>query len=66
MGIMHKLFKIFSNFRGMDERTSNIVEDPNYAQMALNTKFRKDGGIEKRKGHHVLAQGVGKKGLSFH
>tara|TARA_B100000131_G_scaffold11232_2_gene11733 strand:- start:13317 stop:14486 length:1170 start_codon:yes stop_codon:yes gene_type:complete len=66
MGVIHKLFKIFSNFRGMDERTSNIVEDPRYAQIAINTKFREDGGIEKRKGHHVLAQGVGKKGLSFH
>lgn len=66
MGIMHKLLKIFSNFKGLDERTSNITESSENASDAINVNFRKDGGICKRNGYHGLASGKGGKGNSFY
>ena len=66
MGIMHKLLKIFSNFKGLDERTSNITESSENASDAINVKFRKDGGIAKRNGYHTITNPQGGKGNAFY
>ena len=66
MGIMHKLLKIFSNFKGLDERTSNITESSENASDAVNVKFRKDGGIAKRNGYHSITDPQGGKGNAFY
>lgn len=62
MGVIHKLIKFFSNFRGLDERTSNISEASEYASEVMNVKFRKDGGISKRNGYQSITTPLGEIG----
>ena len=60
MPVKHVLSKIFSNFKGLDKRSSHLTRSSEYAVEAKNVRYRKSGAISKRKGSHV--SGGGNKG----
>lgn len=53
MAIQHILRKIFSNFKGLDKRSSHITRTAEHAVEAKNVRYRKSGAISKRKGTHI-------------
>lgn len=63
MGVDHKVKKIIDSFKGLDRRTSDLLENPEYAFEMLNTDYRDNRTIVKRKGMHYLTEGVGGYGL---
>ena len=55
MAVKHILRKIFSNFRGLDKRSSHLTRTSEFAVEAKNVRYRKSGAISKRKGSHITA-----------
>ena len=63
MAVDHKVKKIIDSFKGIDKRTSDLIESPEFASDMLNTDYRDNRTIVKRKGMHYLTDGVGGYGL---
>ena len=57
MAVRHILRKIFSNFRGLDKRSSHLTRTSEFAVEAKNVRYRKSGAISKRKGSHITSSG---------
>jgi len=53
MAVRHILRKIFSNFKGLDKRSSHITRSSEHAVEAKNVRYRQSGAISKRKGSHI-------------
>ena len=63
MGVDHKVKKIIDSFKGLDRRTSDLIDNPEFAFEMVNTDYRDNRTVVKRKGMHYLTQGVGGYGL---
>lgn len=63
MGVQHQVKKIIDSFKGLDKRTSDLIDNPEYASEMVNTDYRDNRTIVKRKGMHYLSQSVGGYGL---
>lgn len=63
MGVEHSIKKIIDSFKGLDRRTSDLIDNPEFAFEMVNTDYRDNRTIVKRKGMHYLTQGVGGYGL---
>jgi hypothetical protein len=59
----HQIKKIIDSFKGLDRRTSDLIDNPEYAFEMVNTDYRDNRTIVKRKGMHYLTQGAGGYGL---
>jgi len=55
--------KQFTNFVGLDLKSSDITRSDDFASDMLNAQYKKDGDIEKRKGHKANAESMGGFGL---
>jgi len=55
--------KIIDSFKGLDRRTADLLDNPQYASEMINTDYREDRTLVKRKGSHILNQGAGGYGL---
>ena len=63
MAVDHNIKKIIDSFKGLDRRTSDLLENPEFAFEMVNTDYRDNRTVVKRKGMHYLTQGVGGYGL---
>lgn len=59
----HILKKRYDNFLGLDLKSNYLLKSEQYATGMLNTQYRKDAGIEKRKGYKAYAGSKGGFGL---
>jgi len=60
MAVPNKLQKIFSNFGGLNTRSSDLTRNDNDATSMANVDFRTTGALSKRKGYQLInADGSG-------
>ena len=60
------LTKHFSNFKGMDLRSNDLMRTDEFASHSTNIQQRRSGAIEKRKGSKVVSASGGGNGLIPH
>lgn len=56
MAAENKLLKVFTAFKGLDLRSSDILRTDDAATELKNMQFRQTGAMNKRKGHQTLDQ----------
>ena len=60
---VHQIKKLIDAFKGLDKRTSDFLDNPEYATEMINADYRDNRTVVKRKGTHYLSQSSGGYGL---
>ncbi len=66
MGVNYNLNKAFTNFKGVDLRSSDLLRPQGSASDMLNATYRKTGSISKRLGFHTTTEQAGAAGLNVY
>ena len=67
MAAANKLYKVFTAFKGLDLRSSDILRQDDAATELKNMQFRQTGAMNKRKGYQTYDQsgtGGGHRGVT--
>lgn len=65
MATRHTIQRHFNNVRGLDLRSSDLVQNPATATDLLNVAYRKTGALNKRRGYQSKTETAGGYGLGI-